>query len=217
MSPLDYHALAPEIILAITVMGVLVVDLLPVRKAWTAVVGLVGLFLAFIPVLTLGLCDSLSFCEYTGVRSMFGGSYVVDTFSLVLKGLFLGAAFVAVLISTGLPREGPLLGGRVLLPHAGVGARRSLHGVQPRPRHHLRLVGAGDRPDLPAGRVAQGQPEIAGGGAQILHHRGALGIDPAVRDVARLRRHRPTHLLRDQGSRRHRRAGEPRLRQMRRC
>jgi NADH-quinone oxidoreductase subunit N len=106
VSPLDYHALAPEIILATTVMGVLVVDLLPVRKAWTAVVGLVGLFLAFIPVLTLGLCDSLSFCEYTGARSMFDGSYVVDTFSLVLKGLFLGAAFVALLISTGYLEKG---------------------------------------------------------------------------------------------------------------
>lgn len=106
MNLIDYHALAPEIILAVTVLGVLVVDMLPVRKAWTAVVGLVGLFLAFIPLLTLGLCNSLSFCDYEGARTMFDGSYVVDTFSLVLKGLFLGAAFLALLISTGYLEKG---------------------------------------------------------------------------------------------------------------
>ncbi len=97
----DYHALLPEIILGVTVLAVLVVDLLPVRKYWTAVVGLVGLFAAFVPLLTLGLCDSLDFCTAAGDRVMFGGSYVVDTFSLVFKGLFLGAAFVALLLSVG--------------------------------------------------------------------------------------------------------------------
>jgi NADH-quinone oxidoreductase subunit N len=103
---LDYHALAPELLLALTVAAVLVVDLLPVEKYWAAVVGLVGLFLSFIPVLTLGLCDSLSFCEETAVRSMFDGSYVVDTFSLVLKGVIIGAAFVVVLISVGYLESG---------------------------------------------------------------------------------------------------------------
>jgi NADH-quinone oxidoreductase subunit N len=103
---LDFHALAPELLLAATVLGVLIVDLLPVRKQWTAVVGLVGLFAAFVPLLTLGFCDSLTFCEETAVRSMFGGSYVVDMFSLVLKGLFLGSAFLAVLISAGYLERG---------------------------------------------------------------------------------------------------------------
>jgi NADH-quinone oxidoreductase subunit N len=37
---------------------------------------------------------------------MFDGSYTVDTFSLVLKGLFLGAAFVALLISVGYLESG---------------------------------------------------------------------------------------------------------------
>ena len=106
MNIIDYHALAPELILAATVLAVLVVDLLPVRKQWVAVVGLVGLFASFIPLLTLGLCDSLSFCTETATRSMFAGSYVVDTFSLVLKGLFLGAAFVALLISVGYLESG---------------------------------------------------------------------------------------------------------------
>jgi NADH-quinone oxidoreductase subunit N len=97
----DYHALAPEIVLALTALAVLGVDLLPVQKYWTAVVGLLGLFAAAVPVLTLGFCESLSFCEETGVRVLFGDSYVVDTFSLVLKGLFLGGAFVSLLLSVG--------------------------------------------------------------------------------------------------------------------
>ena len=97
----DYHAILPEIILGITVLAVLVVDLLRVPKYYTAVVGLVGLFAAFVPVLTLGFCDSLGFCTETGNRIMFGDSYVVDTFALVLKGLFLGSAFVAMLLSVG--------------------------------------------------------------------------------------------------------------------
>ena len=98
---LDYHALLPELILAGTVLAVLLVDLTPAPKYWSAVVGLVGLFAAAVPVLTLGFCSDLSFCDETGVRAMLGGSYVVDTFSLVLKGLFLGGAFISLLLSVG--------------------------------------------------------------------------------------------------------------------
>jgi NADH-quinone oxidoreductase subunit N len=97
----DYHALAPEIILALTVVAVLVVDFLPVEKFWVAVVAFVGLFAAFVPVLTLGFCGSLDFCDGTLPRVLFGGSYVVDTFSLVLKGVFIGGAFVSILLSVG--------------------------------------------------------------------------------------------------------------------
>jgi NADH-quinone oxidoreductase subunit N len=103
---IDFHALAPEIILALTVVAVLVVDLLPVEKFWTAVVGLGGLFLSVIPLLTLGFCDSLEFCDDTGVRVLFGESYVVDTFSLVLKGVFLGGAFISILLSVGYLESG---------------------------------------------------------------------------------------------------------------
>lgn len=106
MNTLDFHALAPELILAATVMGVLLVDVLPVRKQWAAAVGLIGLFASFVPLLTLGLCDSLSFCTESSTRVMFDGSYVVDTFSLIMKGLFLGAAFVALLMSVGYLERG---------------------------------------------------------------------------------------------------------------
>ena len=57
------------------------------------------LLAAFIPVLTLSLSDG-------GVRSLFDGRYVVDDFSLVLKGLFLLAGYVVVLLSADHIREG---------------------------------------------------------------------------------------------------------------
>lgn len=99
---LDYHALLPEFILAGTVVAVLVVDLVATRKYWVAVVGLVGLFAAMVPLLTLGFCPHLDFCDATDVtRSLFDGSYVVDGYSLVLKGLFIGSAFIALLLSVG--------------------------------------------------------------------------------------------------------------------
>ncbi len=95
---IDYHALAPELILAVTVLAVLVVDLVVRSKVWVAVVALVGLFAAFVPLLTLAFCEPLLGCAEV-TRSMFLGSYVVDPYALVLKGLFIGTAFVAVLLS----------------------------------------------------------------------------------------------------------------------
>jgi NADH-quinone oxidoreductase subunit N len=99
---LDYHALLPEFILAGTVVAVLVTDLVVTRKYWVAVVGMLGLFAAMVPLLTLGFCPDLDFCNgTTAARSMFDGSYVVDGYSLVLKGLFIGSAFLALLLSVG--------------------------------------------------------------------------------------------------------------------
>ena len=92
---IDYHALLPEIILAGTIVGVLILDLLPVEKYWTAALGLIGLFASAVPLLTLGVLESDS------VRVMFGGSYVIDDYALVLKGLFIGAGFVSLLLSVG--------------------------------------------------------------------------------------------------------------------
>ena len=54
---------------------------------------------AFIPVLTLALSDE-------GTRAMFDGRYVVDDFSLVMKGLFVLAGYVVVLLTADYLREG---------------------------------------------------------------------------------------------------------------
>ena len=73
---IDYHALLPEIILAATIVGVLILDMLPVEKYWTAALGLMGLVASAVPLLTLGVLEDV------GVREMFGGSYVVDRLHL---------------------------------------------------------------------------------------------------------------------------------------
>ena len=96
---IDYHAILPEIILAVTVLAVLVTDLVTREKYYGAIVGMVGLFASLVPLFTLAMCDDLSFCTGTLPRELFGGSYVVDQYALVLKGLFIGSAFVVLLLS----------------------------------------------------------------------------------------------------------------------
>jgi NADH-quinone oxidoreductase subunit N len=96
---IDYHALLPEFILGATVLVVLGVDLVVKQKYYAAVAGMIGLFAAFVPLVTLGLCDSLTFCDGSLPRELFSGSYVVDNYAIVLKGLFIATAFVALLLS----------------------------------------------------------------------------------------------------------------------
>ncbi|MDQ3147955.1 MAG: NADH-quinone oxidoreductase subunit N, partial [Actinomycetota bacterium] len=91
---LDYHALAPEIVLTAVLLVVLVADLIfEERGRWasSSIAG-VGLLAALVPVLTLAV-DGAD-------RSMFGGAYVVDNFALVLKAVFLLAGYVTILLST---------------------------------------------------------------------------------------------------------------------
>lgn len=98
---IDYHALAPEIVLAGVVCMVLLLDLfLPEHRKWmTATLGGFGVLGALIPVLTLAVSDQPA-------RVMFDGAYVVDDFSLVLKALFLIATYVVILLSTTYVDEG---------------------------------------------------------------------------------------------------------------
>jgi len=99
----DFHALAPEMIIGATLMAALGADLfLPEdRKYLVGVISLVGLLAAALPLLTLGLCSEVAFCRGETTRVMFGGSYVVDQFALVMKGLFLVSAAIVVLMSVG--------------------------------------------------------------------------------------------------------------------
>ena len=70
----DYHALAPELILGITLLAVIFVDLvLPDRLKYLAgVTALVGLVAAALPLLTLATCGEISGCTDAGPRVMFG-------------------------------------------------------------------------------------------------------------------------------------------------
>ena len=97
---LDYHALAPELILAATFVVVLLVDLFTEEHSkWlTASITGIGFLAAAVPLLTLAV-DGTD-------RVMFGGAYVVDDFALVLKGVFLIAGYMTVLLSTNYIAEG---------------------------------------------------------------------------------------------------------------
>jgi NADH-quinone oxidoreductase subunit N len=97
---LDYHALAPEIVLAGTFVVVLLLDLFSdrFRPALASITGL-GLLGALLPVITLAVDD-------VAVRSMFDGGYVVDNFALALKALFLVSGYIVVLLSTNYVAEG---------------------------------------------------------------------------------------------------------------
>ncbi len=98
---LDWHAFAPEIVLVATLVVALLIDVsTPEGSRWTvsSVAG-IGLLAALIPVITLALRDG------DGV-AMFGGGYVVDDFSLVLKALFLVAGYLTVLLSGEYVAEG---------------------------------------------------------------------------------------------------------------
>src|SRR5215204_122759 len=102
MSPeIDWHALAPEIILVLGINLVLLIDLmLEDSKKWAiaTVTGFVCLA-AFIPVVTLAVVGDDS-------RSMFDGRYVVDNYALILKALFLLTAYVVILMSQNELEEG---------------------------------------------------------------------------------------------------------------
>jgi NADH-quinone oxidoreductase subunit N len=98
----DYHALAPEIVLAAGICLVLIVDLfVEERQRWiTASLSGFVLLGALLPVVTLSVIGS-------EVRDGIGsGRYVVDQYALILKALFLLTGYVVVLMSTNEIDEG---------------------------------------------------------------------------------------------------------------
>ena len=92
---LDYHALAPEIVLAVGIFALLSIDLFlgPERRWVTSALSGFVLLGALVPVATLAVVGD-------DVRSMFDGRYVIDEYALILKALFLLAGYVIVLLSS---------------------------------------------------------------------------------------------------------------------
>ena len=97
---LDYHALAPEIVLTGVILLVLLADLVVPEDRKVTVTNLagIGVLASLVPIITLAADGS--------DRSMFGGSYAVDNFSLLLKALFLVSGYVVLLLSTNYIDEG---------------------------------------------------------------------------------------------------------------
>jgi NADH-quinone oxidoreductase subunit N len=98
---IDWHALAPELVLIVGINIVLGTDLMLEQSRKWITASLTGFVLlgAAIPVVTLAVIGDDS-------RALFDGRYVVDEFALVLKGLFLLAAYVIVLLSQNELEEG---------------------------------------------------------------------------------------------------------------
>ncbi|MET0564924.1 MAG: NADH-quinone oxidoreductase subunit N [Acidimicrobiia bacterium] len=90
---IDYLALAPELVVVATMLGVFALDLiLPrARKFWIATLAVAGTALAAVPLVVLAADGA--------TRSMFDGSYVVDEFAVILKGLFIVSAYIVLLMS----------------------------------------------------------------------------------------------------------------------
>jgi NADH-quinone oxidoreductase subunit N len=89
---IDYHALAPEIVLTATIVVCLLVDLfVPARPQLVPRLASLGVLGALIPVLTLA-ADGAD-------RSMFGGAIVVDNYALAFQGFFLVVAYLSLLLS----------------------------------------------------------------------------------------------------------------------
>ena len=91
---IDYHAIAPEIVLAGGICLIILVDLFTSEtKKWiTATLTGFVMLAALVPVLTLAVSD-------VNVRSMFDGRYVIDEYALIMKAFFLLVAYVVILMS----------------------------------------------------------------------------------------------------------------------
>ncbi len=95
----DWHALAPEVVLTVAACAVLVADLfLPRDAKWLAMplsaAGLVGTLAAVVSLIG------------AGDRLTLGGAFEVDTFALVFKGLFCVVGLIVLAISYDYFRDG---------------------------------------------------------------------------------------------------------------
>jgi NADH-quinone oxidoreductase subunit N len=88
---IDYHAIAPELVLAGTAFVVLFVDLFlrPERKWIAMILSFVGTAAAFATTLTL----------IGSRRSTFGGMFVVDNFTVLFQVFFMAVCLVVLLLS----------------------------------------------------------------------------------------------------------------------
>ena len=96
----DFAALAPEIVLTVGAVLLVLIDALALEKAKPFMSILAGgtLLGAMIPILWLAN-DGID-------RSLFGGAFVVDNFALLLKAMFLLSGYVVVLLATNYIAEG---------------------------------------------------------------------------------------------------------------
>jgi NADH-quinone oxidoreductase subunit N len=94
MNPVfDWHALAPDIVITVTILVTLVACfVVPDRDAGqVSRIAAVGMLVSLVPIVTLAV-DGTD-------RSMFGGAYVVDNYALALKAFFVIVTYIVILAS----------------------------------------------------------------------------------------------------------------------
>lgn len=97
---IDWHALAPEIILSLGGCLLILLDAVKLDRAKAYMPALANLVVlgALIPIITLAVNGE--------TRVLFDGLYVVDPMALLLKALFLVTGYVVILLSTNYVAEG---------------------------------------------------------------------------------------------------------------
>ncbi len=97
---IDWHALAPEIVVSVGGLVLILLDAVKLDRAKPLMAPIADLTLlgALIPLITLAVDGQ--------TRVLFDGSYVVDPMALLLKALFLVSGYVVVLLSTNYVAEG---------------------------------------------------------------------------------------------------------------
>lgn len=100
---IDWHAIAPELVLLCVGAILTLVDIIWLEraKAYSAALAGIGLLAVLIPIVTLAI-DGVATTE----RVTFGGAYVVDGYSLILKAMFVLIGYVIVLMSSKYMAEG---------------------------------------------------------------------------------------------------------------
>jgi NADH-quinone oxidoreductase subunit N len=89
----DFHAVAPLIVITVTIVVVLIADFFFAyrRRFRTPQLATIGVLAAMVPVVTLAVEG--------GTRRMFGGAFVVGPYAIALTGFFLAAAYLTLLLS----------------------------------------------------------------------------------------------------------------------
>jgi NADH-quinone oxidoreductase subunit N len=91
---IDWHAIAPELVLVVGINLILLIDLNIAESRKWMLATLTGFVMlgALIPVVTLFVIGDDS-------RPMFDGRYVIDEYALIMKAFFLLVAYVVILMS----------------------------------------------------------------------------------------------------------------------
>ena len=81
---INYLAISTELIVIFTIVGTISLDLILSKKSkyLVALFALAGSLISFIPII-------FQWANYSKAIVLFEGSYVIDKFSIILKGLFI--------------------------------------------------------------------------------------------------------------------------------